>query len=371
MSETKNFKHYLWQTLYSISGIGLCVAVLSRDVRLQSFLVNPQSPPEFSYSNLLCNDFPRCGRISGELFGISILTIFKLSATLFNNNSFWKNYYISNEDFVFLIENATSLTFRVLCLIPILILCYRFVGKSLQSMFLVMISFTILLSGFPLYYINNLFGIYLVNYDYMVLFMVGILLLNFDSIFKSQVRILILTIILTLTFENLPLIVIIIIFRTIADVRERIKLLTYVCLTSAVTYLVYLFLVMTNNQFEISIESDGRYFSKNLLNFAEITVAILMFLGVAFLLGISVSILSARISKKSSYQNFSSTNLTNALISILYAYGFSILFGFFISGLTEFSRQLMPLQLVLFLIGLSSAAKVNERLSKIKFYIAR
>jgi hypothetical protein len=201
--------------------------------------------------------------------------------------------------------------------------------------------------------------------------MVGILLLNFDSIFKSQVRILILTIILTLTFENLPLIVIIIIFRTIADVRERIKLLTYVCLTSAVTYLVYLFLVMTNNQFEISIESDGRYFSKNLLNFAEITVAILMFLGVAFLLGISVSILSTRILKKSSYQNFSSTNLTNALISILYAYGFSILFGFFISGLTEFSRQLMPLQLVLFLIGLSSAAKVNERLSKIKFYIAR
>jgi hypothetical protein len=48
----------------------------------------------------------------------------------------------------------------------------------------------------------------------------------------------------------------------------------------------------------------------------------------------------------------------------LYAYGFSILFGFFISGLTEFSRQLMPLQLVLFLIGLSSAAKVKGRLSK-------
>jgi hypothetical protein len=104
-----------------------------------------------------------------------------------------------------------------------------------------------------------------------------------------------------------------------------------------------------------------------LLNFAEITGAILVFLGLAFLLGISVSFLSTRISKKSSYQDFSSTNLTNALISILYAYSFSILFGFFISGLTEFSRQLMPLQLVLFLIGLSSAAKVNGLLSKIKF----
>ena len=368
MFKTKISQQNLWRVLYVISSIGMCVAVLSRDVRLQSFLINPQDTPEFSVSNLLCNDFPRCGRISGELFGISILAVFNLSAMLFNNNSFWKNYYTSNEDFLFLINNAGSLTYRLICLIPILILCYRLVGKSPKSMSLILASFSILVSGMPLYYINNLFGIYLVNYDYMVIFVLGILLLNVEAIFKSQTRILLFTFLLTLTFENLPLIIMIIIFRRVVDIKDRNKLLIYVFLTSTFTYLAYLLFVITRNEFQISIESDGRYLSKNLLNFIEITGAIFLFLVVAFMLGALVSYFLGNTKNNRSHQNFTSLRLTGLLISVLYAYCFSVIIGFFISGLTEFARQLIPLQVALFILGLSGSINLNRLFSKFTFF---
>ena len=203
----------------------------------------------------------------------------------------------------------------------------------------------------------------------MVVFMLGMLLLNFNYIFSSKIKTIIFMAISTLTFENLPLIIIVILLRSAIEKREKIRLVVIAITTSIITYILFLLGILFVDEFSISNATDGRYFEENIDKFFKISSSIILFLGFAFALGTLVSNFLSKSFKEDISNSPTKAGQTHILISVSYGYFASMIFGFFVSGLWEFGRQLMPLQVMFFLLGFLRPLHLEKCISKFRFQI--
>lgn len=336
--------------LIYISGIFFVIGLLSRDIRLQQILID-ESNPEFQTSNIFCAELPRCTRISGEILGLGIQNLLHNFAAFFHRNLFWQSFYLTEKQYFLIFSDFSSIIFRVICLLPIVAYCHKLFRDSINAKILLLLGLTCIFSGFPLYYLSNLFGIYLVNYDYMIIFVMG-LFLNFSTqIFRSRILFCLFTILCGMTIENLPIVFIVLIYFQNKNQIKRFNLFILSSITIFVTYSFLLLGVIRQNDSISSIESDGRYYLANLQQLPEISGAIFLIIIWSFLLGISVGSFGLRDFPVSSLKSAKEFIPIRNIQGIILGYFISIFAGFFLSILTEFARQLLFLQLVVFLSG--------------------
>jgi hypothetical protein len=343
-------------TLY-FSCLIFSIGLLSRDIRLQSLLINDVDNNEFKLSNLLCGELTRCTRVGGEILGLGVQNFFNLFAQFFDGNPLWQNFYLTDKQYFSIFNGFASISFRFICLIPIAWYFNKLFKENVNAKIFSVLAITSILSGFPLYYLNNLFGIYLVNYDYMVIFVMGLFINFSNQILSSKVILLLFTILCTVTIENLPLVLFVSIWFLNKKQFNRFNLLVLSCITIFFTYLILLLGVILRNGSIKDMQSDGRYFSFNLQRLPEIIGAIFIIIIWSFVLGFLVGYLG--------YKGFPTNSLklalkiipTRNIRGVIIGYLISSFVGIFISILSEFARQLLVLQVMLFVLGVAAGIK--------------
>jgi hypothetical protein len=342
--------------LIYFSSIFFAIGLLSRDIRLQKFLIGA-SNPEFQASNILCADIPRCTRISGEILGLGIQNLIRYIAEFFHGNPLWQNFYLSDTQYFSVFSKFSSITFRVVCVLPIALYFHKLFKENINAKMFSLLAFTGIFSGFPLYYLNNLFGIYLVNYDYMVIFVMGLFLNFYNQILRSKIYLVIFTIICVMTIENLPLILLVIIYFQNKKTFKRFSLMKLSSITIFVTYAILLLGVMGRNGSIDNMESDGRHYSFNLQRLPEIIGAIFIIIIWSFVLGALVGSFGLSGLPVNSLRSAIEFIPVRNIQGIILGYFISIFVGIFISILTEFARQLLFFQIMIFLFGISVGIK--------------
>jgi len=353
----KSMKKYLYLNKLGTFSLYSCMCIfvigaLSRDIRLQQLFIRTQESQEFKLSNIFCGELTRCTRIGGETFGLLLQNTFLFFGKIFYTNPTWQEFYINEDEYYSLFNNLSSIIFRILCIAPVIFYFNKALKNDIGAKTMIIIGLTSLFSGFPLYYLNNLFGIYLVNYDYMVIFVLGVFLNFYEYILKSSILLFVYVSFATITFENLGVVVTISIF--LLSKKRNLKITK--TLISGIAFLIsllFLFLGVIVNSGSIgNNNSDGRFRALNLDLVPEIIGAIVIMCLWSYILGIIVSYLAFRsytIEKLFTLNSFFSSTLLQG-ISIGYCISFAV--GFFISILSEFGRQFLFLQLVIFLIGI-------------------
>lgn len=350
-----------WVLIFSY--LFFSIGALSRDVRLHNLLINYTSDREFKASNLLCGELTRCTRIGGELLGLGIQDSFYYVAKLFYGNPFWQNFYLTDQQYFSIFSGFSSITFRIICLLPMMLYFNRLLKENITAKILSTLALTSIFSGFPLYHLNNLFGIYLVNYDYMVICVIGVFLNYYDQILKSNISLVFFTMLSTITMENLGLVLIFVIYFLDKHLYQRIKLTFLIGFSILFTSLILLAAVVLKNGFIPDNQSDGRYGHLNREKLPEILGAMVIIILWSFTLGyLAGQIGFANISTsdlKIVYDSISSSKLYGLIVGFLFCF----LVGLFVSISTEFARQFLPLQIIVFFFGLSRGI---NRLLKLK-----
>ena len=184
------------------------------------------------------------------------------------------------------------------------------------------------------------------------------LLLNFSNqIFKSKIMLFLFTMLCVLTMENLPFVLLVVICFQNKKEFNRFSLFKLSSITIPVIYSILLLVVMRRNGSINSMESDGRYYSSNLERLPEIIGAIFLMIIWSFVLGILVSSFGLNGLSVNYLKSIIEFIPTRNVQAIIIGYFISIFVGFFISILTEFARQLLLLQLIVFLFGVAVGIK--------------
>ena len=354
------FQSTITKLLFIISYLLLFLGILSRDIRIHNLLINNITSAEFSVSNLFCSELPRCSRVSSEILGISIRTFFALVAFIFHGNPAWQNFYITDSEYFSIFNLIGSIAYRIIAFLPILYFLNKVSGKSNRVKIFNILALNSILSGFPLFLLNNLFGIYLVNYDYMVIFVLGIFLINYTNILESKYLLPIFVFICSFTFENLIIVIIVsIIFQNFSLLK---KLKTIIKATSyfLFSYTLLLLIIWVRNG-EVLNESDGRYFYLNQVKLIEIWGAFFIMIFWSSILGVIGAIIEQKEVKPYELVSLDRNKDLDILAAIIISYLLSFLIGNFISGLTEFARQFLFLQISAFMFALILSTRVLEK----------
>ena len=346
-------KGFIKNSIILLSLLMFSIGMLSRDIRLQLYVTIFPSYPEFQINNFFCNENPRCGRIAGEILGLSVTSFVNFIADVLYGNPLWQNYYLNEKEYFSVFLKYSSIIYRILCVVPILFYIKRLFSYNVKIYFLTMLAFTSFISGFPLFYLNNLFGIYLVNYDYMVVFVIGILLIHHKRIFESHFLFYSFTILCALTMENLIVIFMSVIYFQQMDLLTKIKKISLTFSIFVAVYGTLQGIIYWKNKTVLN-ESDGRYFVSNQAKTLEIFAAILVLLGFSVILAlIVIKLNSITLSSEKVIPLIFNSDL-RILTGIISGYIFSFFVGIFISGLTEFGRQFLCLPILVYLFVLLS-----------------
>ena len=350
------------------------IGLFSRDIRLQKLLINGNGIDgyEFKDDHVLCSDVPQCTRVGPVLIGLGFQSLILLIARMFYGNPLWQNFYLTEEQYFSVFSEMSSVLFRLICLLPVYLLVNKFFQRHFRAKLLTILALTSIFSGFPLYYLNNLFGIYITSKDYVLIFLMGIFLLHFDHILKNKYSLVIFTISCSLVMEGLPIITCVAILMSSLKILDKINRLKICFLTFIITYGSLVVIIIILNGSNTTNEFDGRYYHRNAENMLEIIGAISILTLWSFMLGLVVSFLG--LTRRTNNKNVSKINLPRVIEQIEedgidirnylgVAIGFLILTipGFFVSILTEFARQLMFFQLMMYFVGvlLSKNLKIN------------
>jgi len=343
-----------------ISYIIFAVGVLSRDIRLQKIIINGNPTGEFNLANIFCDSLPVCTRVGGELFGAGIQNLINFFAGIFHGNEVWHYFYLTEEQYFEFFYGFSSVTFRFICLAPLLI----YVNKLFTSNGIKIITFlalTSIISGYPLFYLNTSFGIYLVNYDYMVILVMSMVLIFYRQIFGSRLLTFTVVFFCTTVYENLGILIICSLFFLKKSSYQFFRTMQ-IALGAVILSLSLLICgVLFKNGFEITNQSDGRYLQLNLDYWWKIAGAIFILFIWGLILGVFVGFLSIHRSTLKQIQILRELLNTRLYHGIFFGYLISLLVGFFVSGLVEFARQLLFLQVLSFFYGISLATRVASR----------
>ena len=355
------FQSKITKLVFIISYLFLFLGILSRDIRLHNLLINDITSAEFSVSNLFCSEIPRCSRVGSEVFGISIRTFFSLAGYIFHGNPAWQNFYVTDSEYFSIYNLIGSVTYRIISLLPILYFLNKVSGKSNRVKILNIFALNSILSGFPLFLLNNLFGIYLVNYDYMIIFVLGIFLINYNKILESKYLLPVFIFICSITFENLIIVIIASIVFQNSGPLKKLKTIFKALVYFLFSYTLLLLIILVRNG-EILNESDGRYFYLNQVKLLEIWGAFFVIIIWSSILGVIVAVLGQKKVKPYEMVSMNQTEHLAVLAAIVISYLLSFLIGNFISGLTEFARQFLFLEISAYMFALILTTRALEKL---------
>ena len=99
------------------------------------------------------------------------------------------------------------MVFRIVCLAPLLIYVNK-IFTSNHFKVITLLALTSIISGYPLFYLNTSFGIYLVNYDYMVIMVMSMVLIFYRQIFGSRLMTFAVAFFCTTVYENLGILIV-------------------------------------------------------------------------------------------------------------------------------------------------------------------
>lgn len=357
------FQSKITKIVFIISYLLLFLGILSRDIRLHNLLINNITSAEFSVSNLFCSELPRCSRVGSEVFGISIRTFFELAGYAFHRNPAWQNFYITDAEYFSIYNLMGSIAYRIISLLPILYFLNKVSGKSNRIKIFNIFALNSILSGFPLFLLNNLFGIYLVNYDYMIIFVLGIFLINYNKILESKYLLPIFIFICSFTFENLIIVIIVSIIFQNSSLLKKLKTIFKAVAYFLFSYTSLLLIIWVRNG-EILNESDGRYFYLNQVKLIEIWGAFFIIIIWSSILGVIVAIIEQKKVKPYELASLGRNEDLDILAAIVISYLLSFLIGNFISGLTEFARQFLFLEISAYMFALILTTRVLEKLRR-------
>ena len=359
-SKLTKFQSIINKFLFLFSYTFLFLGIISRDIRLQNILINDITSAEFSVNNLFCSELPRCSRVAGEVFGISIRTFFVLVGHVFHGNPAWQNFYITDLEYFSIYNFIGSVIYRVICLLPILYFLNKVSGNNKVKVFNIF-ALNSILSGFPLFFVNNLFGIYLVNYDYMIIFVLGIFLNNYNKILVSKYLLPVFVFICSFTFENLIIVIIASIIFQESSPMIKLKTITKTLFYFLFSYTLLLLIILARNG-RILNESDGRYFNLNQAKLLEIWGAFFIIIVWSSVLGVVVAIAGQKKIKSHEIESINRNRHLFILAAIIVSYLFSFVIGNIISGLTEFARQFIFLEISIYIFALILTARLLEKL---------
>lgn len=341
---------------YCIFAIG----ILSRDIRLQNIIINGNPTGEFNLVNFFCDSVPKCTRIGTQLFGASIQNIINFIAGIFHGNEVWHYFYLTEKEYFEFFYGFSSVIFRFVCVAPLLIYVNR-LFKSNRIKIITLLALTSIISGFPLFYLNTSFGIYLVNYDYMVILVMSIVLIFYRHIFGSRLLTFSVAFFCTTVYENLGILIIcslIFVKKSSYHFFRTIQVAVGAVILS-LSFLI--FGVLVKNGFNITNQSDGRYLKLNLDYWWKIAGAIFVLLIWGLILGVFLGFLGFYRSDLKQIQVLHESLNIKLYHGIFFGYLISLLIGFFVSGLVEFARQLLFLQILSFFYGIFLATRIVSR----------
>lgn len=349
-------KSNLQRLFLPISYTIFAVGVLSRDIRLQNIIINRNPAGEFNLKDSFCDSLPRCTRVGSELFGSSIQNFINFIAGIFHGNEVWHYFYLSKQEYFEFFNMISSILFRLACLTPLILYINKlFTSKS--NKIIALLALTSIISAWPLFYLNTSFGIYLVNYDYMVILVMSIVLIFYQKIFDSKLLTFFVVFACTTVYENLGILIICSLFFLKKDTHQFFRYLLTAFAAVILSISLLICGVLFKNGFEFTNNSDGRYLQLNLEYWWKITGAIFILLSWGLILGIFVGNLSLYRSSFKQIQFLSEILNTKLYHGMFFGYLVSFVIGFFVSGLVEFARQLLFLQVLSFLYGITLASK--------------
>lgn len=344
----------------SISYIIFAIGVFSRDIRLQNIIINGNSAGEFNLVNVFCGNLPVCTRVGSEFFGVGIQNLINFFAGIFHGNEVWHYFYLNEEEYFEFFYGFSSVTFRFICLVPLLI----YVSKLFTSnriKIITLLALASIISGYPLFYLNTSFGIYLVNYDYMVILVMSMVLIFYRQIFGSRLLTFTVAFFCTTVYENLGILIICSLFFLKKSSYQFFRTVQIALSAVILSLSILICGVLFKNGFKITNQSDGRYLQLNLDYWWKVAGAIFILLIWGLSLGVLVGFLSFHRSTLKQIQILHELLNTRLYHGIFFGYLISLLVGFFVSGLVEFARQLLFLQVLSFFYGISLATRVASR----------
>jgi hypothetical protein len=357
----KNFIYFILYYLILISS-----AIIIRDLRLDNILIS-ENLTEFNQS-ILCNDFPKCFRVTTHFVG----NLSNYAATFFSVLSNPNFEYVTYIEIEKIFKDLFSVLLRLISIAPIVYFVFKNSKKSNVSSLLITLSFFLIISGFPLSQINNYFQVYLINYDYGSIFLIGIYLNFFEKINQNVFRYVFFLLLASLTFENLPFAFVVsstimeIYSRKVRNLKKYYILNVTGLLVSVIAPLTLILLAL-HNFGNVEFVDSQYYFSGNISNTPKLLIALILLFFWPLLLGLFLS------SEKSQILDQKSDS-TLLIKSILYGLLFTYFIGFFTSGLSsEGSRQTIGAQLLFLVLGysLNEDLKIRSKLIKLKRVVVR
>lgn len=194
----------------------------------------------------------------------------------------------------------------------------------------------------------------------VVLVMTAVLIL-YRKIFASNLLIFLTVFLCTLVYENLGILLICSLFFTSKGSEFRLKKILVAISGVVLSWATIIFGLVLKNGAMVMNESDGRYLELNLEYWWKILGAMIILLTWGFTLGIFVGL--SRFRKSALDHNSVILDLIDTKIyhGIFLGYVISFIVGFFVSGLVEFARQFLFLQILIFFYGFSFATRLRKR----------
>jgi hypothetical protein len=195
----------------------------------------------------------------------------------------------------------------------------------------------------------------------MVIFVLGIFLNNYNKILESKYLLPIFIFICSFTFENLIIVIIVSIIFQNSSPSKKLKTIFKSLIYFFPSYTLLLLIILVRNG-EILNESDGRYFYLNQVKLFEIWGAFFIIIIWSLILGVIFAALGHKKVKTYEMVSMKRNEHLAVLLAIVISYLLSFLIGNFTSGLTEFARQFLFLQISAYIFALILTSRALEKL---------
>ena len=353
----------LAKVIFWVSLSTIPLAFLNRDARLQSVLVH--QTPEFG-SRIFCPSFPACFRLSSDVAGLTIRKFFEFLGNIIFSLNPTNTNYITHAQKVELFSDFSSIAFRVICLLPLIIYFLKKINSSITTATLMCFSIASIISGYPLIYIHSFFDMYFTIPDYGALFVLGVFLLYKEQITNNFKLWIAFSIFSVLTFENLSLVfaLSLLILNRKNWSAYRKHALASLIVTIVVPGLLIAIETQKSGWNSLSFPTPGYYGAANFTHLHKVIAVLLIIFVWPLLLGIASAYLP-RIRKLKYSSKAMPKNDNNELAwikALLFAFGFSYFVGLFNSGLaSEGARQTLAGQILFLILGILKFSSRNSK----------
>ena len=359
----KYFRLVSARVIFWVSLSTIPLAFLNRDARLQSVLVH--QTPEFG-SRIFCPSFPACFRLSSDVAGLTIRKFFEFFGNIIFSLNPTNTNYITHAQKVELFSDFSSITFRVICILPLFIYFSKRIKSSITTATLMCFSIASIISGYPLIYIHSFFDMYFTIPDYGALFVLGIFLLYKEQLTTNFKLWIAFSVFAVLTFENLSLVFalsLLVLNRKNWSVYRKHALASLI-VTIIVPGLLIAIETLKSGWHSLTFPTPGYYGEANFTHLHKLIAVLFIIFIWPLLLGLASTYIPGIRKLKHSSQAISENDNTELawIKALLIAFGFSYFAGLFNSGLAaEGARQTLAGQILFLILGILNWNSRNSK----------